>query len=601
MVTAPEPVQPPAILRELPSDAGGTRAAAAASGKHARRSARLQQAAAIALLAAMAYLLSSSMREESPTTDETVHLTRGVAFYWGHGASLSYAHPPLGNALAALPVVLREPEHDLTHSESYQLGQVDRVGKELLEDHYSERRRWFFEARSAVSLIALAMAAYCYWLASQLFGRTVGLCSLLFIALNPTLIAHGRLMTTDLPVTAAMTMCVGELVLFLVGRARWHAWTAALMFGAALITKYTALALVPVLGALAGGFAFFGLGRYAGLGRRRALQRVALLGVLFVCSGLTLINAIYRFDRTGLSVAQILEQPEPENMITRGFKGELLERRSVLKFLPGWLRVPVPYTYLYGLTSITVHDRSGHPSSFFGKPIRRGHPAYFPVMLLIKTPLLELCGLFAALIVAWQRRWRVGLGAWALTFYAGALLLLATRAGINIGIRHILPLLPVLGLIAGLGAVRAWQGVGRSRMRTSITGCLIASHVLGLAWCFPDYISDFNALVGGRRGGEQISIVGEEWGQDMFRLGRELKARGVEFLRHNPDTFTSTLELAQFGVTIDRPGCPRRSPGKGWLAVSAREFVRAPECWEWVLDTAPQFVVNNHIWVYDLP
>jgi hypothetical protein len=407
-------------------------------------------------------------------------------------------------------------------------------------------------------------------------------------------------MTTDLPVTAAMTVCMGELVLFLIGRARWHAWTAALMFGAALITKYTALALVPLLGALACGFAFFGLGRYAGLGRRRALQRVALLALLFSCSGLTIINAIYRFDRTGLSVAQILEQPEPENQITRGFKGMLLERRSVLKFLPDWLRLPVPYTYLYGLTSITVHDRSGHPSSFFGKPIKRGHPAYFPVLILIKTPLLELVGLCAALIIAWQRRWRVNLGAWALTFYASALLILAMRASINIGIRHILPMLPVLGLIAGLGAVRAWQCAGRSALRTSVTACLVGSHLLGLAWCYPDYISDFNALVGGRRGGEQISIVGEEWGQDMVRLGTALKARGVESVRHNPDTFTSGLELARFGVSIERLGCPRRSPGAGWMAVSSRELVRSPECWQWIESIQPEFVVNNHVWVYAL-
>jgi 4-amino-4-deoxy-L-arabinose transferase-like glycosyltransferase len=589
-------------MRELANAEREPATHAADSGKGARRSARLQHASALALLAGMALLLSASMRDESPTTDETVHLTRGVAFYWGHGASLSYAHPPLGNALAALPVVLREPEHDLTQSESYRLGQVDRVGRELLEQHYPERRRWFFEARSAVSLIALALAAYCYWLGSQLFGRTAGLCGLLFVALNPTLIAHGRVMTTDLPVTAAMTMCVGELVMFLIGRARWHAWSAALMFGAALITKYTALGLVPLLGALAGGFAFFGLGRYAGLGRRRALQRFALLGLLFACSGLLLINAIYRFDRTGLSVAQILEQPEPENQITRSFKGTLLERRSVLKFLPDWLRIPVPYTYLYGLTSITVHDRGGHPSSFFGKPIRRGHPAYFPVLLLIKTPVLELFGLCAALVIAWQRRWRVSLGAGALAFYAGTLLLLATRASINIGIRHILPVLPILALLAGLGAVRAWQCAGRSALRTSVTACLVASHLLGLAWCYPDYISDFNALVGGRRGGEQISIVGEEWGQDMVRLGRELKARGIESLRHNTDTFTSGLELARFGVSVEKLGCPRRALGTGWLAVSSRELVRAPECWQWLLNHhPPAFVVNNHIWVYDLP
>ncbi|HKU39397.1 MAG TPA: hypothetical protein VJR89_14665, partial [Polyangiales bacterium] len=351
-----------ALLREFPAAHSGAPASAASSNKRSRLS---YHAAALALLSSMGFLLSTSMRDESPTTDETVHLTRGVAYYWGHAASLSYAHPPLGNALAALPVVLREPALDLTRSESYRLGQVDRVGRELLEDHYDARRRWFFQARSGVALMAIGLAAYCYYLALQLFGPAAALCGLFFIALNPTLIAHGRVMTTDMPVTVAMTISLGELVLYLIGRARWHAATAALMFGAALITKYTALALVPLFGALGFGFAWFGLGRYAGSSRRSALRAVAVLAVCFACTGLFLINAVYGFDRTGLSVAEILQQPEPENQITRGFKGTLLERRSPLKYAPEWLRVPLPYTYFYGATSISVHDRSGHKSSFF--------------------------------------------------------------------------------------------------------------------------------------------------------------------------------------------------------------------------------------------
>ena len=83
----------------------------------------------------------------------------------------------------------------------------------------------------------IAMAGYAYLLGCVLFGPLADLIGLGFVALHPTLIAHGRLMTTDMPVTAAMLFCAGESILYLIGRARWHALTAALMFGADDIQK----------------------------------------------------------------------------------------------------------------------------------------------------------------------------------------------------------------------------------------------------------------------------------------------------------------------------------------------------------------------------
>jgi dolichyl-phosphate-mannose--protein O-mannosyl transferase len=275
-ITVPErPVAPPrglARLRLLTT----ARLEAAAADINARtpeheRARWFHHLIAVGLLIGMGALMLLSMREESPTTDETVHLTRGVSFYWGDAASLSYAHPPLGNALSALPIVIDEPHQDVTKADGYDLGQVERVARALLEEHYPDRRKWFFEARAAVALIALLMAGYAYLLGNALFGPVAGLVGLAFVALHPTLIAHGRLMTTDMPVTAAMLFCTGETILYLIGRARWHALTAALMFGAAVTTKYTALALLPVLGLLAIACAWFGLGRYAGMPRKRAL------------------------------------------------------------------------------------------------------------------------------------------------------------------------------------------------------------------------------------------------------------------------------------------------------------------------------------------
>jgi hypothetical protein len=240
-------------------------------------------------------------------------------------------------------------------------------------------------------------------------------------------------------------------------------------------------------------------------------------------------------------------------------------------------------------------------SAFFGKPLRYGHPAYFPVLLAIKTPLLSLAALFVAGMICYRRRGRVSLGAWLLTGYAGFLLLLAMRSGINIGIRHILPVLPVLGILSGAGAVHAFRGAGRSQLRTSVAACLAAAHVLGLAWCFPDYISDFNALVGGRKGGQKISIVGEDWGQDMVRLGRALQEHGVRSLRYNVDRFTSGLELARFGVRVERLNCPSKAPLKAWIGVNARERTRLPECWRWLPTREPDIVVNDHVWVFKMP
>jgi hypothetical protein len=347
--------------------------------------------------------------------------------------------------------------------------------------------------------------------------------------------------------------------------------------------------------------AWFGLGRYAGMPRAPAVRSAALLALFVAGTGLFGINAIYRFDRSGLRVDEILELPEPMNQITRGYNGRLLERRSPLKYLPGWVRIPLPFTYLYGATSISVHDRGGHLSTFFGKALRRGHPMYFPVMVAIKTPLLSLLGLLAFGVVCVRRRRHVSLGAWLLAGYAGILLLLSTRAGINIGIRHILPVLPVLGILSGAGAVAAFRAFGRSQLRTSIAACLIAAHLFGLAWCFPDYISDFNALVGGREGGEKISIVGEEWGQDMVRLGTTLRERGIRSIRYNTDTFTSGLELERFGVKVEKLGCPKHAPQNVWVALNARERARVQECLTWMPQREPEIITNNHIWVFWMP
>jgi 4-amino-4-deoxy-L-arabinose transferase-like glycosyltransferase len=562
------------------------------------------------LLALLALLLGASMIDESPTTDEPLHLTRGLAYYWGPDTSLNYSHPPLGNVVGALPVALIESvlggRVEMSKVTGYADGEVWKVARDMIGSHYGRHRPWFFEARAMIALLSIALAFYVYRLGVQFFGSAVGLCALAFFVFHPTLIAHGRLMTTDMPVTVAMVIAVGELVRFLNGGSRWHGAAAACAVGVGMVTKFTGLSMIPLASFAVLVTAGFRVGRYRGVSLVRALASATGFIALAALASLFVINAAYRFERTGASAAEMLSWPEPAPNKPRGYGGDALERAELLTKLPAWMPVPLPYTYVFGLSVQRAHLDTGHKTVFFGRVLKHGHPAYFPVLLSIKTPIVMLAALAYAAFVFWRRRGRISLPAALFAGYAVCLLALSMRAAINIGVRHVLPIMPILAILAGLGAVHAWRALRDEQMRERLAiGALVAS-VIGIAWSFPDYLSDFNLLVAGRIGGERISIVGEEWGQDTVRLGRTLRRRGIDAVYFNGDSFTSSLELRRFkvetlrfGTDARRLACSNKLPGDSYVAVQARDLARhGDQCSQGTALRTPDFDVNRHVFVF---
>jgi len=553
-------------------------------------------------LLALALLLFASALDESPTTDEARHLLRGLGYFWGPDASLSIAHPPLGNAIAALPVVIGHRKLELQRVPGYARAEAWTVAEHVLSKRYERRRQWFFEARMMVAALTLGMTFYLYRWATRLFGVSVGLLTLFFLATHPTLIAHGRLVTTDMPVTVTFVLALAELVLYLRGGSRWHAAAAALLTGAAPVVKYSGALAVPVALALTGAAALARLGRYRKQTRAAALRSAACYGLCLIASVLFVINATYRFDRTGWTVEAILNASEPAAGRGEGFSSDLLERHSFVAKLPPWLHVPLPYTFIFGLATLQEHAATGHQTVFFGKQLAQGHIAYFPVMLAIKTPVLQLAGLACALWILARERGRVSPVCYALAAAAGSFLWFAMRSSINIGVRHVLPVVPILTLFAALGLVCVWRAYGLSRKPSALplTAAVLAAHLIGMSWAFPDYISDFNLLVAGRAGGERISIVGEEWDQDILRLARQARAHGVRELYFASESpITTSLELRRHGVEMRPHDCSTRVPAGAYVGVSARSLARdRTGCWQWTRDQTPVLQVDEHLFVY---
>lgn len=553
----------------------------------------------LALLVLMAVALATSLREQSPTTDESLHMTRGLAYFWGPDASLSYAHPPLGNALAMLPTALRAKPVAIGKMSGFDRGLLGSISYDLLKTDYEARRQWIFEGRGMVALMTVLLGWYVFTFCAAVWDRRSALIALFFYATLPTLIAHGGLLTTDMPVTVAMTIALGELVLYVTGKARFHLWTCALATGAALATKFTAVALLPVAALVLGGAAWFGVGRFAGVSRLRALRKAGVVLALIGVCGVFSIDAAYRFEDTGLTVKELLARREPVNAVTAGYRGSLLEKSSPLPRLPSWLPIPLPYTYVFGMASVKAHDHDGHGTTFFGKFMTHGSPAYFPVLLLAKTPLLLLCALgVGAFSLLWRRR-MPSATTLALLAFSAVMLGLAMKASINIGVRHVLPLMPIMAMLGGRAVSLALDEPWLPSERGAYLGGLAALQVLGLWLYHPDYLADFNLLVGGKRGGEKISIVGEEWGQDMMRLGEALRAHGIRSVRYNTDTGAARLELARYGIETKKLGCLRKLPRDAYVAVNARDAARDHgRCYRWITKAKPLLDVNGHVFVY---
>ncbi len=198
--------------------------------------------------------------------------------------------------------------------------------------------------------------------------------------------------------------------------------------------------------------------------------------------------------------------------------------------------------YAATLADAVDHNRRGHPAYLLGRQSTHGWPSSYVVALLVKTPLAALALGAGAVItgLAGMRRWRRG----ELFLVLPILVFLGYMSlfvHVNTGIRHVLPVIPLLAAFAG-GVVTV---TGRTRLwvRRAAFG-LVCLQALELALVFPHHLSYFNQLAGGPEGGWRwLADSNLDWGQDDLFLARWREAHPE--LVVNPPGATSGL------VTMD--------------------------------------------------
>ena len=371
-----------------------------------------------------------------------------------------------------------------------------------------------------VWLVALALVAS--W-SCRLYGRRAMVLAAWWFALSPNLLAHGSLITMELPILAAMTgmgLCFWS---FLRSGDRRAFLASAILGGLAFSCKFTAVVAPAIFGLL------WCLSRWAD-GERRPARIVGTVAAGMI--GFTAIMALADVAITGGASLPISEQTGAHPTFDGKF-GPTAER---------WLRrlieAPLPQDWV-GFLRQTLLQRSGAPSYLLGELRETGWSYYYLVALAVKVPLAFWLVLAARAAVAG------GIPssgrAWVLPTASAAFVAIASVASTrNFGIRYLLPIAPMaIVWISGLAEGKPW-------MRRLAWGGL-AAQALAVASIHPYELSYFNVLAGGPIGGRRIlSDSNLDWGQGLKLLAR-LQHRRPE-LRNLTLFYFGDTEPARYGV-----------------------------------------------------
>jgi 4-amino-4-deoxy-L-arabinose transferase-like glycosyltransferase len=548
---------------------------------------------AAALILVFYFLALDSVVGDSPTMDEQNHLARGLAFLKTGDPRLSVEHPPLINVLSALPLLtidgLRLP---LNHPSWGQPEGWYAFAEELVWVANHDVTRMVFLARLPIVFLTLGLALTVYHLARHLWGSTAGLLSLALVLLDPNILAHGRYTTTDLGGALFITLAALLVWRMWSGEENWRRVAAAgLGLGLALGSKHSNLVFLPLFGLMALMPLYGGRPSTRAAGRR--LRQLFVAGLV----ALPVLWALYAFDW-----------------------GTIVTDAALPAFLRG-ASLPMP-EYWAGVSQILSLSAGGRPAFLLGQFSTTGWPTYFPIAWAVKTPLVSLL-LFGVAAVALVRRPDTRLRALFLLVPAAGYFLVSIQSGLNIGYRHLLPILPPL-YVMGAGLVtlrREPRGEKTSGGRFALTAAALptAAACLLLAadiWIHPHYLSFFNPLAGGPRNGYNVLIDSNiDWGQDLVRLREWMAAHDVPQIKL---AWFGTADPAYYGIQYEAlPGLPRHfdlwwnvpfdpeAPSPGVYAISVTNLWELPleekYVFSWFRAREPTDRIGYSILIYEIP
>jgi len=495
------------------------------------------------LLAIFVFLAISSLIQKSATFDETNHLIRGLYPLSVKEFTLNKEHPPLVNFLQGLPAsIISNPKLPPAHSEMHPFF------------HYSRRALWsgandaktlVLQARLVTVFLSVLLGVAIFWWARELYGYEGGLFSLALYCFSPAILAHSRLVTTDLGLAFFLFIYYFSLWNLLRFPSIKKTIVSGLCLGAAVGSKHLALLLIPIT------LAIFLLAQSLGkidfrstlnfmsqtimdrLDRARGIFYAILVWLIIVIIAFFIVWGLYGF--------------------------------SIDRFEDMGIFIPMP-DYFEGLKQGWNSVKSGRVYYLDGEISDSGWSFFFLKAFAYKTPIPLLIILLSALI--WwfiDKELITNKMGWIALALLCFVLALATKK-VNLGLRYLLSVYPFLFLFAG-ALVRI------SKFKPGLLA-LIGWLAIEVFAAHPHYISYFNQFIPPEQKRFHLVDSNLDWGQDLPALAAWQKDNKVKEIRlgyfgtANPEAYGVKYEPLPFFLQEKWTGSSELEL-KGVIAVSA--------------------------------
>jgi len=645
------PVEPGASLKEL----------------RCTRATFLTIAPCAGLLMVFAVLAWSAAGGKSPTSDEPFHAMAGWLQLWHGEYRLISDHPPLWSTLAAALTGPNTIQVDPKQLNGFDLPMGTRAEtlwtiQMLFRTPGNDGEAFIARFRAVMLAVAVMMGALLagfVWRLARAAGARPGaagagaVLATGLLAFDPNFLGHSALMKNDVASAMALlgltasTWAAGRVLTFgrVLSLGIWSGIAMTVKFNGPLLIGASAMLLL--LRAVLPWPWCTGIREIASRPRVSRIRRLqaatatlAVMGIMtfatiWLCYGLRFAPSSEpgaNMDMPGVVTACLINGWEAKhwdgvaaNPPTQ-HQLDTMSRPAIVR-LVGWAneRHLLPQSFLAGLLSVFQAAQT-RGTFLCGESSGLGTWWYFPFAMAVKTPITTLAAFAATAIYSASCLFRRKRGSavsdspvlriemWTalclivpIAIYLGT----AMSSNLNLGIRHVLPIYPLLFASVGLLMARLWDWHKAAAIVIGL--CVITGLAVESCSAYPDYLPFFNVLAGGSRGGLRLlSDSNLDWGQDLPLL--------AGWQRTHPD---QKLYLAYFGTTdpafygirytnvLDGYGPgppPEPMNGPGVLAISATTL-QGPYCgqtfnkptWYTLWRFKPFEVLGGSIYLFHVP
>jgi tetratricopeptide (TPR) repeat protein len=468
------------------------------------------------LFAVFAFQLAYHAVRASATVDEPFHILAGHRHWQCRDFGINPEHPPLLKLLATAPLnfgLLSEPPWECGSRFTPKFDGFSYGATFVVENGVDGV---LIMSRLAASLMSLLLALLVFLAAWEMFGRWEALTALGIVAFEPSLIAFGSLVLTDLAISATAFGAVYALYRFVKDRTWPRFLLAAFAIGLMLAAKHSAVIFVGILLALLIADAVL-FRRFATPLKHRLLMQVATFAGMFLI-GLAILWSFYGFRYRAISnetaptisVADyIRENGRPESV--QGFPARATEAISRLHIFPE--------SYVLGMADVIAWGSRN--TVIFGRNYATGKWFFFPVAFAVKTnvALLLLLPLGLIFLYCAQEKWREGL---FLILPVVVFFIFASCSDFTNSVRHILPIYGFLIVLSSAGAIWVCRKFDKLRYALIV---LLVFNAAAAARTAPHYLAFANDLWGGYQNIHRICL--SDIGQNMKGVSEYLAREGV--------------------------------------------------------------------------